>query len=289
MKTRFLTCLLVVLVLASCQKEIPNINANSGNFRAKINGTQWVATASSSATMNAGIITLTGIGNRKNLTIVLLGSATGTYVLNDTTFNNASFTDSTNSAGAAFSTDQGGASVAGGQVTISKIDNVAKTISGTFSFKTFRSSDSSKLNFTEGIFENIKYTSQITIPLPTNPGDTLTANIAGSAFTGTGVTAIATGGNITVAGIGAGSKTVGLIIPSNVTPGTYVIGPMGSNITASYTNGTSISVSLTGALTVISHDSTTKRLRANFNFTAADISTSAITMVTQGYLSVVHN
>jgi hypothetical protein len=288
--TRILTCILIAaFAVSSCQKEIPNINALTGNFRAKINGTQWIATASASATINSGIITLTGVGNRKSLNIVLLASAPGTFVLNDTTFNNASYTDSTNSGGAAFSTDQGGSAVAGGQVSITKIDNVAKTITGTFSFKTFRSSDSSQAIFTEGIFENIKYTSQVIPPIPVNPTDTLTAVIGTNPFTASAVTAVASGTNITVGGIGAGGQLMGLIIPSSITPGSYIIGPLGSNITASYTNGTSVSMSVTGALTVISHDSTTKRLRANFNLTAADISTSAITIVTQGYLSVVHN
>jgi hypothetical protein len=281
--------LLVACAFASCQKEIPDMNALTGNFRAKINGTQWIATASASATINSGIITLTGTGNRKSLTIVLLGSGPGTYVLNDTTFNTAAFTDSTNNGGAAFSTSQGGAAVAGGQVIITKIDNAAKTITGSFSFKTFRSSDSSKADFTEGIFENIKFTSQVIPPLPTNPGDTLTAIVDGNAFTATAITAVAAGSNITVGGIAAGGRSIALIMPSNITAGSYTIGGTGGTITGTYTSGTTLSMSLTGGLTVIQHDSATKRLKANFNFTAVDVMSSATTTITQGYLSVVHN
>jgi hypothetical protein len=291
MKTiKFLTYLILpFLAFTSCQKDIPDINALTGNFRAKINGTQWRATASASATMNSGIITLTGVGNRKSLNIVLLGNAPGTYILNDTTFNNASYTDSTNSSGAAFSTNQGGAAVAGGQVTITRIDNVAKTMTGTFSFKTFRASDSIHADFTEGIFEDIKFTSQVIAPGPVNATDTLNAVVEGNTFNATAVSGVLSGTTITVGGIAAGGKAIAIIIPSTVTPGTYLIGPMGSNITATYTNGSSISMSVTGALNVIQHDSATKRLQANFNFTAADIVTSATTVITQGYISVVHN
>jgi hypothetical protein len=289
MKTGYLTYLLLAtLGFASCQKEIPNANALTGNFRAKINGTQWIATASASATINSGIITLTGVGNRKSLNIVLLGSAPGTYVLNDTTFNNAAYTDSTNSGGAAFSTNQGGTALAGGQVTITQIDNAAKTITGTFSFKTFRTSDSSKADFTEGIFENIKFTSQFIAPGPSTT-DTLTAVVEGNPFAATAISGVVTGTNISAGGIAAGGRSIALIMPLNITPGIYTIGSAGSNITATYTNGTSVSMSLTGTLNVIQHDSTTKRLRANFNFTAADIITSATTTITQGYLSVIHN
>jgi hypothetical protein len=288
MKTNYLTYfLLVALGLASCQKEIPNINAPIGNFRARINGTQWIATASTSATMNSGIITLTGVGNRKSLTIVLLGNAPGTYALNDTSFNNAAYIDSTNSGGG-FSTAQGGSAVAGGQVIITRIDNTAKTITGTFSFKTFRSSDSSKADFTEGIFENIKFTSQFIAPGPATT-DTLTAVVAANTFTATTITAVANGSNISAGGIASGGRSIAIILPLNITAGMYTIGGTGSNITATYTNGTSLSMSLTGSLNVIQHDSVTKRLRADFNFTAADIITSATTTVTQGYLSVVHN
>lgn len=293
MKARVLSYpVILFLFFCSCQKEIPNINTSAvtGNLRAKINGNAWIATSSASASINSGIINIKGIGNHKVLDIILMGSATGTYILNDTTFNLASYVDSSNASTAAFSTDQGTPAVAGGSVTITKIDNVAKTITGTFAFMTFRSSDSSKAIFSEGVFENLSFTSHAVPPPPGGAADTLTAKTDSTSFTASSVTAVSSGGNLTIAGIGSGNKTIALIVPANITAGTYPIGAAGSNISGSYTTGlTSIYMSVTGSMTVLQHDTTAKRLKANFNFVAADLMTANISNITQGYVAVTHN
>jgi hypothetical protein len=274
-------------ILFSCQKSIPDIvngSAVTGNFRAKINGTQWIANASASAIINGGVINISGSGNHKFLNIILVGSAAGTYVLSDSTFNTATYIDSNNST-AAYTT-QAASIVAGGQVTVTSIDNVAKTISGTFAFKTFRSGDSSKAEFTEGIFEKLKFNSPATGPGSGN--DTFHVKIDSTDFVATTISAVETSGIISVTGVGSGNKIVSLQIPSGITPGPYLIG--GAIVNGIYTvGGTQLFMATTGTFTVLEHNTTTKRLRANFSFTAMDALGTSSANFTQGYLSVVHN
>src|SRR5215467_11694057 len=80
--------------LFSCQKEYSFEQPGGGNpgggnnnvpgdFRAKIDGVQWVAADNTKgATIVAGIISITGISSdNQTINITLAGSALGTYVL----------------------------------------------------------------------------------------------------------------------------------------------------------------------------------------------------------------
>jgi hypothetical protein len=279
--------LLLSLFITGCQKSIPDLingNAVTGNFRAKINGNQWIANASASASINSGVINITGSGNHKLLNIILVGTGTGTYALNDSAFNSAIYIDSLNST--QLYTTQAAAAVAGGQVTVTKIDNNAKTISGTFTFKTFRSSDSSKAEFTEGIFENLKFSSN-TVP-PTSGTDTFHVMIDSTNFSATTISAVESSGVISVSGVSAGNKIVSLQMPSGITAGSYPIGS--ATVNALYTvGGTQLFMATAGTLTVIEHNATTKRIRANFSFTGTDALGTTTVNLTQGYFSAVHN
>jgi hypothetical protein len=283
---KFLLPVYALLLLTACQKEVPDIvrgSAVTGNFRAKINGNQWIANASASASINSGVINISGVGNHKLVNITLLGAATGTYSLNDTSLNMAVYIDSSSST--IPYTTQGPAIIAGGQVIVTSIDNNAKTISGTFSFKTFRAADSSKAEFTEGIFQNLKFTSP---NLPPATADTLTVKIDSTNFTATNISAVSTGGILTVAGIGAGSKIVSLQMPVSITPGSYPI--PGATFNALYTVGTSqIFIATTGTLTILENNTTSKRLRGNFSFSGTDNLSSSTANLTQGYFSVTYN
>jgi len=78
------TCGLTIF-LSSCQKELDDAGGGSsvsGNFKAKIDGTWWVANKSATANKTFGFITLTGISSdKKALRILLLDSGVHNYTI----------------------------------------------------------------------------------------------------------------------------------------------------------------------------------------------------------------
>src|SRR4026207_1551982 len=130
----------------SCQKEVdPSILETNnppitGDFKAKIDGVQWVANSAAGASRMSGFISLVGRStDKKYVSIHLVDSGVHNYTLNDVTLNVASYIDSNLTNTFNFSTNQGvGPGDAGGVVNVTSIDAVNKKISGTFSFRVFR-------------------------------------------------------------------------------------------------------------------------------------------------------
>src|SRR6187401_2768938 len=181
-----LLMLAVIIVVNSCQKEIdPSIIATppppgaTGNLKAKIDGTQWVANSAEGATRMLGLINIGGRStDRKYLSITLTDSGVHNYTLDNMSMNAAAYIDSSLSNAVNFTTNQGvGPGDAGGFVSITSIDVVNKRISGTFSFRVFRQMDGAQRTLTEGSFTNLPYTT--TLP-PGASTDTFKVKIAGT-------------------------------------------------------------------------------------------------------------
>ncbi|HEX6169500.1 MAG TPA: DUF6252 family protein, partial [Chitinophagaceae bacterium] len=133
-----------VIVFSSCQKEVdPSIIDNNnpplitGNLKAKIDGTQWVANSAEGASRMLGLISIGGRStDRKYLTITLTDSGVHNYTLDNNSMNAASYTDSSLANAVNFTTNQGiNPGDAGGFVNITSIDVANKRISGSFSFR----------------------------------------------------------------------------------------------------------------------------------------------------------
>src|SRR4026207_2182449 len=96
-----LVILSTVVAFSSCQKEVdPSILGNTnnqvtGNFKAKIDGTQWVANSGAGGFRMLGYISITGRStDRKYLSITLTDSGVHNYTLDANTMNAASYIDS---------------------------------------------------------------------------------------------------------------------------------------------------------------------------------------------------
>src|ERR1043165_8981466 len=140
--------ILSTIILISCQKEVDGglgntNNLTTGNFKAKINGVQWVANSATGASRLAGFISINGRStDKKYVSINLLDSGVHNYTLDANSFNVASYIDSNLTNTFNFSTNQGvNTGDAGGVVNVTSIDAVNKTISGPFSFRVFRQFD----------------------------------------------------------------------------------------------------------------------------------------------------
>jgi hypothetical protein len=288
----------------SCQKEVdPSIIEDqnqpqqvTGNLKAKVDGTQWVANTVSGASRMLGLISIGGkSSDKKTLAITLVDSGVHTYRLDDASFNAAAWVDSTMPNPINFTTNQGvNPSDAGGTVTITSIDQVNKKISGTFSFKMYRQLDGLQRTFTEGSFTDLTY---ITSLPPTSSTDTFRVKIAGTLWVPpvvVGAVAPAIPPMPPQLGITGTStdatKSVGVIVPANITPGTYTFDFFGATYIGAYnpsTDPTQSQASMSGTLTILSHNTSTKRIRGNFNFHAEALLNPLLnTELTEGFFAV---
>lgn len=300
---RFLSiilCLcLFVISISSCQKEISadtgnpaNPPAVTGNLKAKINGTQWIADKLAGAARMSGFINISGISNdKKTLTITVQDSGVHRYTLDENSLNVAALVDSTEASPNAYTTNQGTfPATSGGEVNITAIDTANKKISGTFSFKVFRQMDNAQKTITEGSFTNLSYSTSLP---PSSVSDTFRVKIDGVSFTPASVSGFfvsLTNQISIVANNAAATKTVGVIFPSNIIPGSYTFDFFGGTYIGQYnpdTNPMHSTASVSGTLTILEHNTATKRVRANFNFRAEELLNSAnAATLTEGYLSV---
>lgn len=269
----------------------------TGDFRAKIQGVQWVANQVATAVRNNGVINLSGMStDGQFVTITLTDSGVHVYTLNDATLSGGAYSpDQSQSTIAYTSNGSSNPAQAGGSCSITSIDAVTHKISGTFAFKAYRQTDNTTKNITEGSFTNITYTTTSGIP-PTAATDTFRVKLDGADWTSYSVTAT----NINMTGFNKiavtstydvnNTKNIGLTFDNTITPGSYVfdlfdvIGVY--NPTSSTSNPNSYNAS-GGNLTILEHNTTTHRIRGSFNFTASPLLGGGTPIAfTAGYFSV---
>jgi len=292
-----------IIVFNSCQKEIdPSIIANptppgtTGNLKAKIDGTQWVANSYEGATRMLGLINIGGRStDRKYLSITLTDSGVHNYTLDNMSMNAASYIDSNLANAVNFTTNQGiGPGDAGGFVNITSIDVANKRISGTFAFRVFRQMDGAQRTLTEGSFTNLPYVTSLP---PSNSTDTFKVKIAGTLWVPPVILGSKTPAapplvpQIAITGTSTdGTKSVGMFMPLSITPGSYTFDLFGGTYLGLYnpdTDPNHSQAAMSGTLTILSHNTTTRRIRGNFNFHAEALLNPLLnTELTEGYFSI---
>ncbi len=282
-------------LISSCKKEtsIEKGNSVTGNFVAQIDGVHWAAAFNAQqATLIQGMINITGISSdNQEISMTIADSVAGTYTLNQQSASLAAYADIDSSDIYAFTTNQGtDTTQAGGVVTISEIDPIGKTMTGTFSFKVYRDIDGRQKTITAGVFNKLPYTTS----LPSgSSGDTLKATIDGTAWTGKSIEASINAGELSIVGSSSdGSQSIGLLVPSTATAGTYPLDGSNPTYIGVYTivaGGTASGlVSTAGSVTILENNTTSSRIRGSFVFTAKDPTgaSSASHAITSGVFSV---
>jgi len=284
-----------IIGLVACKKDTsyetgnPGGNVVSGSFHAKIDGTQWNADSIQSATVIAGLINITGISHdNQMITINVIGQAPGTYALTQQSSSYAAYNLLSNGTVTNSYSTQGSSDPAqsGGSISFSSIDTIKKTISGTFYFNGFSTSDNTKKVITEGVFTDIHYSS--TLP-PAKLTDTFKVDVNDTVFVSQSILASLTAGQLVIAGSTLdGSKSVGLYMPGNITPGDYTLDAFGGTYIGQYSpNPNTLMVSKgIGTLTILENDAVARRIKGNFFFTAADIPDTMTAAISNGYFSV---
>jgi hypothetical protein len=266
----------------------------TGDFRAKIDGIPFVANQVAGAVITNGIINITGTNtDGRMITITLTDSGVHLYQLMQTTINGAAFSESTNGSTIAFTSNASAdPNIAGGTANITEINTTTKKISGTFAFKAYRPIDNTGKTITEGVFTNLTYTTDA-VPAG-NATDTFRVKVDGVDWVN--YSGIATYANVPgfeniliVSNADASATTtIGLTVGATVTPGSYIFELFGDAMGQYNPNGSAVSyVADGGNLTILEHNTTTKRIRGTFNFPATPfMGTGTAINFTEGYFSM---
>jgi len=293
---------LTVIGLISCQKEMsyePGYHGSgsgggTGSLRMKVDGKQWVADKIAGASVITGFISIIGQSkDGKTFTITLADDKARKYILSNVitsldSMHGAIFSDTTTLSNSSWGTMQGtDTSQAGGWVIVSKIDNSKKTISGTFEMKMYRDQDNSTIHITEGVFENLPFESSLP---PASATDTFKVKIDGTAWNPSSIISASTSGQIAIiANENPVNRTAGILVPSNITVGTYTLDVFGGQYIGLYNpNPSTAYASSSGTLKILEHNTSTKRIRGNFDFVASPVSGPGSAHLTEGYFSVTY-
>lgn len=302
---KYIVGLLFLLALSfgnsSCQKEfvLDDIDSSKitlptlpggvkGSFTANIDGVKFNGDKGAAATRASGVIVVGGFNIAGEIiTIRVADSGVHVYSLDIGSMTNAAaYTKGTEYA---YTTNAGnGPQQSGGTLSITSIDTDKKTISGKFSMNVYRQYDNTQKKITEGLFTNIPYDTD-PVP-PSNSKDTFRVKVDGTAFSVYSIAGLNMYNMITiVVNDQAGTKTVGLTMPSAIKPGTYDFSAFGMEYLGQYNPSSSTYLTATsGKLTILEHNTTTKRIKGNFNFEAQEIIGSTKSNLTEGYFSVTY-
>lgn len=310
---KYLLIIVALVTIIACQKELNGdvdpslfdttpVVVDTGKLQADVNGVRWVANNTVVAQFIApdtngtpGLFLLSATSNNgRELNIGLIDSGVHVYSLftNDTSFisNGAEYSDSTSPAkGSFYSSDSITPNrVKVGTVTITQIDTVNKTVSGTFSFKVYRQSDNSSRSLTNGTFTKVPYTKTGGI-IPTPSTDTFHVKISDTLFDAFSIIPINSSGTVSINGTDStGNKTVAVTFKDTIKPGNYTFDLF--NRSGVYTlNSTKIYTPTpgTGLLQILENNAVSKRVRGNFSFTGKNpIMASDTVQLKEGYFSV---
>lgn len=254
-------------------------------FKADFNGQTWTATTASANIFN-GKIELVGLKGTQGegFGFSLNGSTAGSYSssTNLLAYSPASATDSY------LGLNPNNPSEIAGSVIVNTIDTVNHTISGTFSFKGYWTdytvSNVAPINFTNGIFTNIPYTS-------VNPvTDTFFAKADGTEFVENNIDVAATissgfPDSYSIVGSKSNGDNIGLSIAQSLPVGTYQFtGPFGQQINASCLFGGVLYNGETGSVTITSKTAT--HMTGTFNIIVKNFTTNQTKTISEGAFSV---
>ena len=302
---KYIFAILFISVLAfsnsSCQKEffLDDIDSSlittpslpggvKGSFTANIEGARFTADKLTGASMSLGTIVITGISNGDER-IVLSVKDSGVHVYTFDIESTANVGIYAKGNEYSYGTIEGDdPTQSGGTLSIISIDKDKKTISGKFSMTVYRAFDKKQKKITEGVFTNISYE---TAPVqPANSLDTFRVKIDGISFPVYSVVTLNLMNTIAITvNNQAASKTVGLTMPTDVKAGTYNYSPIVMDFFGQYNPASNtFLVANSGTITILEHNTATKRIKGNFNFEAKELIGSGKASLTEGYFSLTY-
>lgn len=249
-----LLCLLVVV--SSCE----NTQVVNSVLQAEIDNTLYRALDARVSPNEDGSYLIQGISQFELLTLKISSLEIRSYDLGGTLPNYASFE---NVNGDTYFTNPLG----DGIVTISNINEVAQTVTGSFKFNAVIEGVDTiavqrGLFFEAPILYSVVDDNPIIIDPATNAG-TFVSLIDGNPFNPYNVTAVANNVSITVKGYTA-NRAITLSLPKDIAPNNYVLPDTG--FSATYEDNDGVEQATTGNIIVFTHDTNTKKIKGTFYF-----------------------
>ncbi len=284
--------LAILISFSSCTKELSKENGNinpivNGDFYATIDGNLWNADSLQLASLSNNGFSIGGLSKTgEQITMLTPTLSVGTYTLDVLSNSFALYSNLLVDVTAIYISNSGATA---GTITISSIDSVKHLVSGTFQFTLTNPTDNTQKTITEGVFNDVPFTvdtSGGTLPVVT---DTLEAMVDGNQFSSGQVVVNASGSTLYLAGISyQGVQDIALGMPISVTPGTYDMDFATGMFYGVYNpnSSTTLLSQMNGTLTIISNNTTTRRIIGNFSFIASPLSAGPMSTITAGYFSV---
>lgn len=154
MKNLLYVC--AILTFFGCQDDIQTSNPTLQGLR---HGDEtWRATTRMAILQSTGMLNISGSDGFGTMIISLPSATLGEYSLGEGQQATITYTESNTT----YSTQNNGNEypvyLGDGKVTIDAINTLNKTLRGTFYFNSYDSTGAKYLNFSEGVFYNLKYT-----------------------------------------------------------------------------------------------------------------------------------
>jgi hypothetical protein len=296
MKSRFRPYLvsLILLSFIGCSKEMSNETGKgtvpgAGDFYATIGGNLWNADSLQLVLVSTDGASINGLSKTgEQISMLLPVFKVGTYTLNAQSVSYALYGNVLTNVSNVYVSNSG---TAGGSVTISSIDTINHLVSGSFEFTLANPADNSTKSITKGVFDYVPYTADTgiaVVPPPTGGlKDTVQVTIDGNKFFASDVEASITSGQLLIAGF-SGTQDVGLYLPPAITAGTYNLDFAAGQYIGIYNPdpATTLLSQTGGTVTIISNNTTTKRIQGTFSFTATPMGSGTPANLTLGYFAV---
>ena len=294
MKLRLRPFLLILILFAfnACTKEISREGSNAnivgaGDFYATIAGKLWNADSIQLIVTGSNGVSINGISKTGDqISILLPDFKIGTYTLGGQSSSYALYANLLNSNANVYVSNAG---AAGGTVIISSIDTVNRLVSGSFQFTLTNPADNTTETVAKGVFDYIPYvvgTIGLTPPSGSSK-DTLEVTVDGNKFFASDVEVSDSAGQLLIAGF-SGTQDVGLFLPANITTGTYNLDFSTGIYIGVYNPDPSVTLlsQSGGTITIISNNTTTRRISGSFNFVATPVGSGPTANLTQGFFAV---
>lgn len=237
------------------------------------------------------IIAVNNLDTKEIFTLRVDGTSAGTYDLIGFESHASYINNSNPNASDVWSTTS--STVKAGEITISAIDDVNNTISGTFIFSGINLLTGDVKQFTKGSFTNIPKGTGTT---PTASNNKFTAKVDGVLYEtisvfGTATTVLGTADLILVTGNKSFTEVMTLYFDGDVVPGEYDLGSPFAQTYPSGTyalNNTNLNIG-DGKVIVTIHDTATKRIAGTFEFEASPLTSSTPNYsITEGSFDVTY-
>ena len=146
----------VALSFLSCQDDI---QSSTPAFQGLQQGDfVWRSTTRVATVQASGVLSISGSDGVGTMIISLPDATVGTYALGEGKLSTVTFTEENTT----YSTQNNGTEypvyLGDGQVTVEEVNAETKTLKGSFYFNSYDSTGTKYLNFSEGVFYNLRYT-----------------------------------------------------------------------------------------------------------------------------------